>query len=446
MESLGVLVADQSESEVERSCSICGQPSTGDTCDGCWGFKARLPQLVKTEAGQALVRQALGSTGLVQVEQSEGERLIAMVRNPDGSINTAALAVMMELRDKLMAEQAKAKYLEAFANFQRECPPIPMTKQGAKAKYAPMADVERIVRPTATKYGFSWSHREVNTEPCEVCAGKGFILRDDDAGKAEKATCPVCRGAGKVRLADGKVIMWFDLSHVGGHTHSTPWGPYDPNALGSLNLGKMEMNALQAQAGATSYAKRYSACLGLGITPEGEDTDGRLERAGALDVERVGPEQIAGLKKIATESQIKQILTYFKVSELSELTLKSYGQATQMALAGRKKQQQAQSPDEPPASEPVDRPAEDAPPLDPQPKTGFVVWACGGKLQGDIQKLMTELEQEGVQETHIVDLAVDAIGHARYPEMTVPEATKLKARLERRLSLLTNVKTKGGKK
>lgn len=141
---------------------------------------------------------------------------------------------MFAMREKFLAEQAKAAYLTALSKFQAEVPVIKKTKKvlnkdGRTVRYqfAPLDSiVEQIQKPLATAgLSYRW---EVKQDPKEI-----------------KAICLV--------------------THVLGHSESSEFSvPIDPEGY---------MTAPQKSASALTFAKRYSLCNALGISTGDEDTD-----------------------------------------------------------------------------------------------------------------------------------------------------------------------------
>lgn len=82
------------------------------------------------------------------------ERLAA---NP--GIDVAKLQALVDMQERLLANQARAEFNAAFSAMQSELPVISETRQGDKWKYAPREDIVAAVRPILAKHGFSLSHR-----------------------------------------------------------------------------------------------------------------------------------------------------------------------------------------------------------------------------------------------------------------------------------------------
>ncbi len=149
-----------------------------------------------------------------------------------------AMERLLTMRREIHAERAKAAFDEAMAAFQSECPPIVKAKSvpdrsGRVAyKYAPLEDVEQVIRPLTKKHGF---HHTFDTD---VSSQVGWII----------ARCVV--------------------THVGGHSRETqvklPLGTKTPI-----------MSETQAYAAALTFATRRALQNAYGLVIAGEDQDGR---------------------------------------------------------------------------------------------------------------------------------------------------------------------------
>lgn len=148
--------------------------------------------------------------------------------------DTATLEQVMNMRRELRAEQIKAAYHAAMAEFQNECPaivkkkPIPDKLGNVKFRTAPLEDIVKQVRELVRSKGFSYSFK---TESYE---------------KGIKVTCKV--------------------DHRDGHSeeHSVPIpGVKIPSANEAQNAG-----------GTITYGKRLSFCNAFGIMTADTDTDG----------------------------------------------------------------------------------------------------------------------------------------------------------------------------
>ncbi len=146
-----------------------------------------------------------------------------------------ALERLLSMRRELQAEQAKASFFAALANFQAQIPPIPksQTARVSSAKgsfayrYADLADIQRAIAPVLADHGLSVT----------------FDTEQDQGGYVIKAK----------------------VHHVGGHSETTTFRvPLD---------GGARMNSTQAAGSALTYGRRYALTAALGIVTADEDDD-----------------------------------------------------------------------------------------------------------------------------------------------------------------------------
>lgn len=142
----------------------------------------------------------------------------------------------LDMRDRVLKDQARAAFVQAMAQFQADCPVIEKTKKvlnkdqrTVRYVYAPMdAITTQIQKPLAAA---QLSYR--------------FETVQETGGKEIKAICHV--------------------THTLGHTESSYFiVPVDPEGY---------MTAPQKLASALTFAKRYALLNALGITTGDEDTD-----------------------------------------------------------------------------------------------------------------------------------------------------------------------------
>lgn len=153
------------------------------------------------------------------------------------------LLAMQERWDK---EQARKAFFESLSAFQEECPDLRKTKpvyyDKGKAPayyYAPLADIDRQIKPILKKHGLS----------------KRFeIVQDGD--KIKGVTCIV--------------------THKRGHSESTTVPTITDKSGGK--------NDIQAIGSAVQYGQRYALIAALGITTADSDIDGRMPE---LDIDKL---------------------------------------------------------------------------------------------------------------------------------------------------------------
>ena len=149
------------------------------------------------------------------------------------------MTTLMNIRRELNAEQAKKAFDEALSGFQSKCPVIVKGKgvpdrSGSVAyKFAPIEQIENVIRPVELEYGFS------HTFDQDVSSVPGWVI----------ASCIV--------------------THVGG---------YSRPATVKLPLGTKTgiMSETQVYASALTFANRRALANAYGLVLVGEDFDGGL--------------------------------------------------------------------------------------------------------------------------------------------------------------------------
>lgn len=157
------------------------------------------------------------------------ERLAA-----DPKVPVEKLERLIAMQERIHAHQAKADFYAAFAQMQGQIPVI--TKRGeivvdgkVRSTFAKHEDIQRIVRPILTKYGFALRHRN--------------------------------------EFADGgKLRIIGILSHCAGHSEQDEF-------VGAADTSGSK-NAIQALGSTRQYGMRYTTIALLNIASEDEDDDG----------------------------------------------------------------------------------------------------------------------------------------------------------------------------
>lgn len=151
----------------------------------------------------------------------------------------AAVEIIKELRQMASEDRAlmaKRDFDLAMKAFQAECPAIVKNKgvpdRNGKIAYnfAPIEEVEAVIRPICQKHGFS--HKFPNME-----------------------------------LGQGSVTVFVEVKHEGGHSEITK---------GSYRIGTKTgiMSDTQVDAATETFAKRRVLCNAYGLVLVGEDRDG----------------------------------------------------------------------------------------------------------------------------------------------------------------------------
>jgi hypothetical protein len=150
---------------------------------------------------------------------------------------------LYELQERWEDRQARDAFYAAMALFQAECPAITKSRQGSKAKYAPLEEVEKIIKPILSKHGFSVSY---DTE-----------------------------------RVDGLLTAYATVRHRQGH--SEIMGRSSTQFL-QASATRGGMTQTQADAGTITFLQRYVLKTALNLTFIGDDTDGEL----VITAEQIG--------------------------------------------------------------------------------------------------------------------------------------------------------------
>lgn len=168
----------------------------------------------------------------IALKQNSPEAMITLALEKGASIEV--MERMFAMREKFLAEQAKAAYNSALAEFQSVVPVIKKTKRvmnkdGKTVRYiyAPTDSIISQIQKPLAKAGltYRWETKQVDNKITAIC----FV------------------------------------THVLGHTESSDF---------TVEIDKEAfMNAPQKAASALTFAKRYSLTNALGIATGDEDTD-----------------------------------------------------------------------------------------------------------------------------------------------------------------------------
>ncbi|HSW61745.1 MAG TPA: ERF family protein [Dissulfurispiraceae bacterium] len=162
---------------------------------------------------------------------------------------------LLNMRDRIRAEQAEMAFREAMKNFQDECPVIKKKKKvlnknstTERYRYAPLEDILKQVRPLLSKHGFSYT----------------FTTQQD--GTSVTVTCRA--------------------HHEAGHTEESSF---------SVPAEFEHMTKQQESGSALTYAKRYSFCNAFGIMTGDDDNDGNTGQTRDGDREPTPQEKLNAL-------------------------------------------------------------------------------------------------------------------------------------------------------
>lgn len=154
--------------------------------------------------------------------------------SPD--VDPAKMREVLAMRRELEAEKAQRLFNQAMSGFQRECPTIVKTKgvpdrTGKVAfKFAPIEDVESVIRPLEAKYGFRHTFPDMVND-------------------------------------NGRITQSCRIKHDAGHFE-------DAKVTYRLSTKTSLMSDSQQDASTETFAKRRALCNGYGLVIVGEDFDG----------------------------------------------------------------------------------------------------------------------------------------------------------------------------
>lgn len=159
----------------------------------------------------------------------------------DKRIDVAKLEKLVELQERIMAQQRQAEFNAAYAAMQPELPavdkrglitvPASGDRAGRTTPYAKFEHIQEAVKPVLARFGFSIRFRT-------------------EWPKTEKI----------IRIVG-------ILSHSAGH--------FEESAFEALADDTGSKNAVQARGSTIQYARRYTTCDLLNITIKGADFDGQ---------------------------------------------------------------------------------------------------------------------------------------------------------------------------
>jgi len=211
-----------------------------------------------------------------------------VVMDPDASIDK--LERMLEMRERLQAQQAKQANSAANADAKSEFAPV---KKSGKVDYTndkgkrthfeheTLDGIARAVDPILSKHGLSYRFRSDQQE--------------------------------------GNVVVTCIVAHRDGYAEETSLRG-SPDATGSKN-------AYQAVGSAVTYLQRYTLKLALGLSAAKDDDASSLKQK-----EAISAEQYQALRNLIDDAEADEaaLLKYLKVEDLISLPAGKYGVADKM--------------------------------------------------------------------------------------------------------------------
>jgi hypothetical protein len=101
-----------------------------------------------------------------------GDAFLAMIAAAarDPNVDIAKMQALLQMREKLMAQEAERAYTEAMNHVQSAVPPIYkqrkiIAKGTLRSKYASLEDIDKVLRPLMIEAGFSISYSTDDVPP-----------------------------------------------------------------------------------------------------------------------------------------------------------------------------------------------------------------------------------------------------------------------------------------
>ena len=231
-----------------------------------------------------------GQTSGLEVTVAPGSLLEAIARvAADPRTNIEAMERLLALQMQLLADQRQAAYFAALARVAAKLMPIVRSKPGHFGKYAPLEDIDAVIRP--------------------ILAEEGLAQSFDSIGLPNKEM----RITGRLTHADGHIdTRTIDL-------------PIDNSG------GK---NSAQAVISTVSYGRRALTEMFFNIVKRGEDDDGQ---GGA---QRITEQQALDLEALIAEVGASRAgyLKWLGVANVSDILDKDHKKAVQGLEEKRRKQ------------------------------------------------------------------------------------------------------------
>jgi hypothetical protein len=220
---------------------------------------------------------------------SESASLISMIERAarDPAVDIDKMERLFQMRERMLAQEAKAAYLTALAAMQKDLPIV--DKKGVinrnekdaqgnrtgtqkEQRYAKWEDINEAIIPVLAQHGFSLSHRIEQPTP-------------------------------------DRLSVTAILGHRQGHSEQTSISlPFD---------GSGGKNNMHGWGSAASYGKRYTSIALLNITARGEDDDGKAAGADA----KISTENVEKVRSLLmeTNSDLAAFYNLFGIECLEDL-------------------------------------------------------------------------------------------------------------------------------
>jgi hypothetical protein len=248
---------------------------------------------------------ALKERDEVTAPANEGEAFLQMVERiaRDPNANIEAMERLLAMRERVMAQNAKAAYTAAMMAVK---PLLPVIDRKGRIEIRDKHDPNKVLQSTAFA---KWEDIDAAIAP--TLAEHGFALT------FRSGVAP-----------DGKLTVTGIVSHRDGHSEETTVTlPHD---------GSGSKNAVQAVGSSLSYGKRYAATLLLNIRTKGEDDDGAAGGAAAQTITAKQHQELQALID-KTEANVPRFCQHFKIEGVVDLPAKRFEEAMNLLSAKKQK-------------------------------------------------------------------------------------------------------------
>ena len=227
----------------------------------------------------------LAKSNVVETNKpSQYQMIIEKAMSSSSDIDLGKMTQLMDMQTKWEEREAKKSFNKAMSAFKAECPSFLKTSKGHNYMYADLGKIIEGVTPVLSKHGLFQSY-DVSQD-----------IKDD-----------------------GQMVITVscEITHKDGHSESVPLSSFPDDG------GKM--NSIQRIASATTYLRRQTLVLILGLSVIDIDDDGvnAVSETGT-----VTEEQILNIQAVFDETKIKKepVLNWLKVTSIDEIPAKRYAE------------------------------------------------------------------------------------------------------------------------
>lgn len=211
----------------------------------------------------------------------------------DKDLDVEKLRMLMDLKDRDEATQAKKAYIAAMGEFHAKCPKIAKT---------------RTVDFKTQKGRTNYNH-----------AGLAETLEQIKGAMAE---CGLF-ASWRTNVTEGIVTVTCVITHAEGHSEETAI-PGPPDQSGNKN-------PIQAVGSTVTYLQRYTLFVLLGLAAMDQDDDGRGAEDDSLITDDQAVDLALRIDKVRGDPE--RFLTYFKIERLEDLRQSDLDRANKMIAA-----------------------------------------------------------------------------------------------------------------